>query len=185
MIASLVLAALIAHPAAYRIDPATGEAGFDLKATMHTVHGSTASVAGEVRVEPERDGALALSGRIEIGAASLATGNAKRDATMHAKSLLVASYPTIIFEPERFVPAGPEEPGVASSGTLSGRLTIRGQTRAQSMHASLSRRGERIVASGTFDVAWAEFGVPDPSFFVVRIESAAHARFRAEFVPVP
>jgi hypothetical protein len=53
------------------------------------------------------------------------------------------------------------------------------------MTATLTPRGERIEASGTFDVRWAEFGVPDPSFFVVRIESVAHAHFRATFAPVP
>jgi len=48
----------------------------------------------------------------------------------------------------------------------------------------LTPRGERIEAAGEFDVAWADFGIPDPSFFVVRIEKVAHARFRATFVPV-
>ena len=31
----------------------------------------------------------------------------------------------------------------------------------------------------------ATFGVPDPSFFVVRVEKVAHAHFRATFVPLP
>jgi len=185
MIATFLLSALIAQPSVYRINPAACEAGFDLKATMHTVHGSTESVAGEVRVEPDEAGVLKLSGRIEIGAASIETGNEKRDATLRGKSLLVSSFPTIVFEPERFTPSGPATPDGSIPGALLGRLTLRGQTRVQSMAATLAPRGDRIVAVGTFDVAWAEFGVPDPSFFVVRIESKAHARFRAEFVPVP
>ena len=185
MVATLILAALIANATAYRIDPATGEAGFDLKATMHTVHGSTGGVTGEVRVEPEAEGVLKLSGRIEIDAASLDTNNDKRDATLHGKSLLVASFPKIVFEPERFVPKGPPGADGAMSGTLGGRLTIRGVTREQEMTATLTPRGNRIAASGTFDVAWPEWGVPDPSFFVVRIERVAHAHFRAEFVPLP
>jgi hypothetical protein len=51
--------------------------------------------------------------------------------------------------------------------------------------ATLAPQGDRVVASGTFDVAWADFGVPDPSFSIFRINPVAHARFRAEFVPVP
>jgi hypothetical protein len=58
-------------------------------------------------------------------------------------------------------------------------------TREQEMTTTLTPRGNRIAASGTFDVAWPEFGVPDPSFFVVRVERVAHAHFRAEFVPLP
>jgi len=183
MLATLILSALVAQATAYRINPAASEAGFDLKATMHTVHGLTTRVTGGVRVEPADASTLKVSGKIEIGAASIATGNEKRDATLHGTSLLVSSFPTIVFAPERFVPSGPEGADGTTSGTLTGRLTIRGQTRPQAMTVTLAPRGERIVASGTFDVPWAEFGIPDPSFFVVRIESVAHARFRAEFVP--
>jgi len=185
VVASLLLAALVTQAATFRIDTSACEAGFDLKATMHTVHGSTTHLTGELRVEPEDSGALKLSGKISIDAASLATGNDKRDATMHSKSLLVASFPTIEFEPDRFTPSGP--PGVdgAVPGTVSGRLTIRGRTRAQEIAATLARHDTRIRASGTFDVAWTEFGVPDPSFFVVRIEKSAHAHFRADFVLTP
>jgi polyisoprenoid-binding protein YceI len=151
---------------------------------MHTVHGVTTSVAGDVRAEPETDGTLRLSGRIEIGTASLRTGNEKRDATMHGKTLLVASFPAIVFEPERFTPSGPETAAGSIAGLLVGRLTIRGQARAQTISATLAANGDRIDASGTFDVAWQEFGIPDPSFFVVRIERVAHASFRATFVPL-
>ena len=185
MVTTLLVAALIAQATAYRIDPAACVAGFDLKATAHTVHGTTANVTGEVVVTPEAADALKLSGKISIGAASLGTENVKRDATMHSKSLLVASFPTIDFEPERFTPLGPPTVAGSIAGTLTGRITIRGQTKAQTMSATLTPRGDRVVASGTFDVPWAEFGVPDPSFFVVRIEKVAHAHFNATFVPVP
>jgi polyisoprenoid-binding protein YceI len=185
VLAALLVTALVAGPSAYRIDPAASEAGFDLKATMHTVHGSTNEVHGEVRVEPEGSLALKLSGRIEIGAASIDTGNDKRDATLHGKTLLVASFPTLVLEPERFVPSGPAGADGSMTGTLTGRFTLRGKTKAISIAAALAPKAGRIAASGTFDVRWAEFEIPDPSFFVVRIEDTAHAHFRAEFVWEP
>jgi polyisoprenoid-binding protein YceI len=185
VIVSLVLSALIVQAGTYTIDPERCEAGFDLKATMHTVHGSTKGVAGQVRVEPEDSGTLRLSGRIEIDAASLDTDNDKRDATLKGKTLLVGTYPKIVFEPERFVPAGSPGADGTISGTLAGRLTIRGKTQPAQMRAALTPTGHHIAVSGTFDVPWADFGIPDPSFFVVRIEPVAHARFRADFVPLP
>jgi polyisoprenoid-binding protein YceI len=185
VLAPFILAAILTQPAAFRVDAAAAEAGFDLKATMHTVHGVTKGVTGEIRAEPGQDGTLKLTGRIEINAGSLATGNDRRDATMHGKTLLVSSFPSIVFEPERFVPSGPASDGGTLGGTLSGRLTIRGQVLRQSMSASLTPLGPRISVSGTFDVAWADFGIPDPSFFVVRIEPTVHAHFRADFVPIP
>ena len=184
MVTTLILAVLVTQATAYRIDPAAAKAGFDLKATAHTVHGTTTAVSGEVEVTPEATGALKLSGKISIGAAALATGNDKRDATMHTKSLLVGSFPTIDFAPERFVPSAPAAADGSVKGKLTGRITIRGETKPQTIAASLARKGDRIEASGTFDVTWADFGVPDPSFFVVRIEKVAHAHFHATFVPV-
>jgi len=183
VLATLVLSALVAQATAFRIDPATAEAGFDLKATAHTVHGTTTSVSGGVRVEPAADGSLVLSGKIEIGAAWLRTGNDRRDATMHEKSLLTASFPTIVFAPARFAPAGPAGADGATAGALEGRITIRGQTRPLTIAATLAPRGDRIETTGTFDVHWADFGVPDPSFFIVKIENVAHAHFRATFAP--
>ena len=134
---------------------------------------------------PGEAGALTFSGKISVAAATLDTGNDKRDRTLHSKSLLVASFPTIDLVPETFTPSGPPSADGSIAGALAGRLTLRGQTREQTMAVTLAPKDGRIVASGTFDVAWLEFGVPDPSFFVVRVEKVAHARFRAEFVPVP
>lgn len=185
MLAALLLTALVAHPATYRIDAGACEAGFDLKATAHTVHGSTTRVAGEVGVSPGEAGVLTFSGTISIGAAELKTGNDRRDATMHSKSLLVATFPTIDLAPERFTPSGATTRPGSMAGTLTGRLTIRGRTRPQTIAVTLTPENGRIVASGTFDVSWLEFGVPDPSFFVVRVEKVAHAHFRATFVPLP
>jgi polyisoprenoid-binding protein YceI len=185
VVAAWILAALVAQTTTYRIDSAAAEAGFALKATLHTVHGTTAGVTGEVRVEPADAGALNLSGKIEIDASSLATGNEKRDATMHGTSLLVPSYPAIVFVPERFVPGGPPDAGGGVAGALTVRLTIRGQTRSCAMAATFAPKAGRIVATGAFDVVWADFGIPDPSFLFVRIDKSAHAHFHAEFVPVP
>ena len=185
MVTTLMLSAFIAQATAYRINPAASEAGFDLKATMHTVHGVTKRVSGEIHAELEGDGGLRITGRIEIDAATLVTGNDKRDATMHGKSLLVPSFPSIVFSPAHFSTSGAAADGAPVSGTLTGQLTIRGKTRSQSMAVTLTPQGGRISVAGTFDVAWADFGIPDPSFFVVRIEDTAHAHFRADFVPLP
>lgn len=184
-IAALIVSALLAQPGAYRIDPASSEAGFDLKATMHTVHGKTSNLSGEVRVTPAADGTIAVAGSIEIEAAALATGNKRRDATMREKSLAVAQFPTIVWTPERFTPSGPPDATGASAGSLTGQLTIRGRTRPHSMSVTFAARGNRIVGTGTFDVVWADFGIPDPSFAFIRIERVAHAHFRAEFIPLP
>jgi polyisoprenoid-binding protein YceI len=170
---SLLLA--VALETVYRVNPAKADAGFDLKATLHTVHGQTNQVKGEVRVREEADGVLSLSGTIEIVAATLDTGNSSRDKTMRNDSLAVEQYPVISLQPARYDP---------KSGTLTGALTIRGVTKPTTIAAKLTPQGDRILATGTFDVPWLDFGVPDPSFAIVRVEKIAHAHFSAEFVRV-
>lgn len=186
MIAAMLLAVLVSGPTAFRVNPAQAEAGFDLKATLHTVHGKTTRVSGEVRAVPGDGGALAFSGTIEVAAATLDTANAKRDAKMRGDCLAVDRFPALVFEPERFAPGpAPVAADGATAGTLTGRLTIRGVTKPAALAVTLKPSGGGIVVEGTFDVAWADFGVPDPSFLFVRIDPVAHARVRAEFVPVP
>src|SRR6185503_4105432 len=65
----------VALETVYRVNPAKADAGFDLKATLHTVHGHTNQVKGEVRVQDGPGGVLTLSGKIEVVAATLDTDN--------------------------------------------------------------------------------------------------------------
>jgi polyisoprenoid-binding protein YceI len=183
VIATLLLAAIVAQPTTYRVDPKKAEAGFDLKATLHTVHGTTAQVSGEIHAVPEDGGGLALHGRIEVDAASLDTGNGKRDATLHGTSLEAPRYPKIVLEPERFLPSDPPAADGSVRGKLTGRLTIRGTSEPVTIEATLTPQGTALIAAGTFDVTWAHFGIPDPSFLFVHIEPVAHARFRVTFLP--
>ena len=185
MLAILALAALVGAPTTFRINPAAAEAGFDLKATAHTVHGRTSRVVGEVTVTPEGSGALTLSGWVEVDAGTLDTGNARRDGKMRAESLAVDRFPALRFEPSRFEPSSTAGQGEHTEGRLTGRLKIRGVDRPVTLSVRLSLQGGRILAEGTFDVRWADYGVPDPSVFVLRVDPVAHARFRVEFAPVP
>jgi len=172
-VTALLLA--VALETVYRVNPAKAEAGFDLKATLHTVHGSTNQVKGEVRAREEAEGVLALSGKIEVVAATLDTGNSSRDKKMRGESLAVEQYPVLSLAPERFDP---------KTGTLTGALTIRGVTKPTTIAAKLETKGDRILVTGTFDVPWLDFGVPDPSFAIVSVAKIAHAHFSAELVRV-
>jgi len=175
MLASLLLAASAAAASTYSVDPARAEAGFALQATMHTVHGTTSKVAGRVTATGDPGGARELSGRIEIDAASLDTANSKRDETLHGTTLAVSRYPKIVFVPERFTPSGPLAPDGTLSGTISGQMTLRETTHPVAIAATLHESAAAIDVDGTFDVAWPEYGLPDPSFLFVHVAKIAHA----------
>lgn len=185
MLAPLVLAALVAAPTTFRIDAAHAGAGFELDATLHTVHGKTSGVSGQVAATPAPDGSLTFEGKIEIDAKSIVTGNDRRDATMHDSCLDVARHPSFLLEPESFVPSAAAPGGGSVAGTIKGRLTIRGVTRPTTIAATLTPAGDGIDTEGTFDVAWADYKIPDPSFLFVRLKPVLHAHFFARFVPAP
>lgn len=164
---------------AYRIDPGKAQILFYLGATMHTVHGSTRRVHGEVVVESASERSLAVSGVVRIEAADLQTGNARRDRTMREHSLAVARHPEIVFQPRRLTP----QRG-ASAFDLAGDLTIRGVTRPAVVSVEIEPRGDRLEVRGGTDVRWSEFQVPDPSFLFVSIDEIARVRFEIELVPI-
>lgn len=166
----------------YRIDPSTARVRFELPATLHTVHGRSDEVAGTVVLRAGEDG-YELEGSVRIPAASLDTGNARRDRKMRSESLLAAVHPDILFEPRRLRAARtePSVPGRASF-LLEGELSVRGVSRPVAVRVEVSDDGGRLLVDGETELAWADFGVPDPSFLLVRIARRLTVRIHVELV---
>jgi polyisoprenoid-binding protein YceI len=164
---ALVLAALPAAAAerTLRLDPAKSEIAFTLGATLHTVEGTARLRSGEIRFDPESGEA---SGRIVVATASADTGNQGRDRDMHAKVLESARYPEIAFTPEAI--SGTFDPGGASHLTLRGRLEIHGASHPLSLDVAVEAEGARLTARTAFAVPYVEWGMKDPSKFVLRVE---------------
>jgi polyisoprenoid-binding protein YceI len=167
----------------YRIERSSARVGFDLPATMHTVHGTTADVTGEITlVEASADG-FVLSGRIDVRAGSLDTGNERRDRKMHDESLAVAAHPNLSFRPKK-LSAGKRDPA-GSARTLydlTGTLEIRGASKSVVIPVAVETKAGRVHVEGRLDVTWSDFGVPDPSVFLLRVDPIARAFFQIELV---
>lgn len=193
--ASGLLAALLARGGAaqaglpleegvvYRIDPATARVRFELPATLHRVHGRSDEVSGAVLLRRGEDG-YDLEGSVRIPAVSLHTGNARRDRRMLAESLLAAVHPDILFEPRR-LRALESEPAVPGRGSfrLEGDLSVRGVSRPVALRLEVASAGGRLLVDGETELAWADFGVPDPSFLLVRIAKRLSVGIHVELVP--
>jgi polyisoprenoid-binding protein YceI len=172
---------LLRPGAAFRIHPQGSEVGWEVGATMHTVRSSTRAVSGEARVVGVRDDAWDLGGRLEIDAASFKTGNARRDRTLHETSLDVKKHPRIVFAPKALLRTSSwaEDERLA----IEGDLTVRGVTKPLRFPVVVERQGARLVVEGATDLRWADFGVPDPSFLVVRLAPEVRVRARLELRP--
>lgn len=153
---------------------------------MHTVKGRTNRVTGVVRGRCAADGSIAFEAgsAIEVEAASLDTGNPRRDRKMREESLGTATNPTIAFVPERAAPAvlPPGKPG-ALAWEVHGRLKIRGVERGARAVVTTITDGGALVVDGTFEVVWGDFSVPDPSVLFLRVQPSATAWFRLRLGP--
>jgi polyisoprenoid-binding protein YceI len=124
----LVLLFVLALPAlapasTWELDPAHTGVQFAIRHLMvTTVRGRFDTVKGTVNVD-EADPAKS-SVTAEIDAASINTGNAKRDAHLREPDFLdAAKYPKITFVSKSVAPAGPNK------WTVSGDLTLHGVTK--------------------------------------------------------
>jgi len=174
------------HIARYRIDPGASSAGFTLGATLHKVIGAGGKMSGDLTLEASGPELWKLGGEVNVEAGSIDTGNLKRDFKMHNSTLEVTRYPLLRFLPATAAGALPE--GLRNETgpfplTLTGRLEIRGLAREVSLTAQVSFRGARVIVDGTFPLSYLDWGVPDPSVFMLRVDKVVEAKFHLEGIP--
>jgi len=137
---------------------------FNLKATAHEVNGVLALEAGQIRFDSATG---AASGQITIDLRRAETGNSLRDREMHKTVLETERYPQIVFRPERL------EGVVADSGisnvVVLGTVVVHGDEHKLRLPARIKVDDERVSAEVTFGVPYVEWGLHNPSFFVLRV----------------
>lgn len=146
----------------FAIVPALSRVGFDAKSTLHDFSGVTSSVEGELTVNLAHPGDRP-AGTITAEAATLDTGLAGRDEDMR-QTLAVDRYPTILFEWTGFVASTVDPEARTITGTATGELTIRGQTREVSMLVRVSvDASKRVIIDGETSIRLSDFGVSPPT----------------------
>ncbi len=169
---ALLLAALVLGGAApadaaetvLHVDPATSQVTFTLGATAHTVHGTFKLKAGDLRFDPATG---AVSGAIVVDATSGQTGNSSRDRKMHAEVLESAKFPDVVFTVAKV--EGVEGPG-RHDARVTGTIAIHGASHELTVPMKVVLDGNGVEASGTFRIPFVEWGMKDPSVFVLRVE---------------
>jgi polyisoprenoid-binding protein YceI len=166
-IAMLMLVPVGASAAAervLRVDPEESSVTFRLRATLHTVNGSFAVRATALRFDADSG---ILAGEIVVDAASGETGNGKRDRKMHAKVLESGAHPGIVFRLGSFT--GKLEPPSRSRIEVSGVLELRGDSHDLTVPVEVSFEGTTVRAESSFTVPYVDWGLPDPSSFLLRV----------------
>lgn len=156
------------------LDPSKTEITFTLKATMHTVHGEAAAPPGSLVLD---DANGTMAGEIAIDATSAGTGNTKRDRKMHARVLRSSDFSEISLRAERL------EGELAHEGsnrvTLHGHVKLLGQAHEIAIPLQVDITGESFVAVGEFEIPYVDWGLEDPSTFVLWVAKVVGVKFSA------
>lgn len=161
--------ALRAQEIAVDLDPAATKIDFTLAATMHTVHGTLKLKSGHIRVDPSTG---KTSGTIVVDAISADTENSSRDKKMHGEILESAKFPEIIFTPNQV--KGPLNEIFAQQRAAQvevlGVFRLHGQNHDATLTISVQPgAGGRVDASASFPVPYVNWGLKNPSTFILRV----------------
>jgi polyisoprenoid-binding protein YceI len=171
VILSVVCFVTTARPAPARadsvsinLDPAQSTVGFTLGAFLHTPKGTFALKQGAIAFDSATGQA---SGNVVVDLASGQSGDAKRDANMRNNVLQVQTYPFAVFTASRV--QGKLVAGTRSALDVDGMLAIHGGSHAMTLHVMVDTKGANITATTQFSVPYVQWGMKDPSTFLLHV----------------
>ena len=166
------------------VEPAVSFAGFRVNEVLgggigdFTAVGRTADVAGSI----ELSGTALVAATVEVTMSTLRTDNGSRDGQVR-RALNTNEFPLATFtlvEPVE-LPAGMAE-GEAFAGSAQGDLTIKGVTNRVTFALEAQLADDTIVAVGSSEVAFSDYGVTAPSApIVVSVEDHGVMEFQLYF----
>jgi polyisoprenoid-binding protein YceI len=162
------------EPLALQLDAKRSRVEFTLGATLHEVKGSLRVSEGSIRFEPQGG---AASGRVVIDATSAATGNESRDRDMHGKVLESARFPRIVLAVEQV--EGAFQRTGRSELRLRGTLELHGASHPVTIPVVATVKGDSVTATGSLTVPYVEWGLHDPSTFVLRVAKQVRVTVQA------
>jgi polyisoprenoid-binding protein YceI len=163
----------------FELDPQQSKVSFTLDGNLHTVHGSFQVKSGAVRIDASTSTA---SGLVVVDATSGDSGSKGRDRKMNKDILESGKYPEITFAPHHIAGLVPQ--GGKTQVTIAGDLTIHGQPHEVSITVPVEVRAGQAVADLVFIVPYVQWGMKNPSAFILRVsdkvEIEVHAVGRME-----
>ena len=108
-----------------------------------------------------------MGGSIAVDAASGQSGNAKRDGKMASDELKADSFRSVTFSPKHYT--GTLAPSGDSTLTVEGTFTLLGTPHPITVPMKVHREGPAVSATGSFIVPYVQWGLKDPSIFVLRL----------------
>lgn len=159
---------------AVELDPAHTEIKFTLHDPLHTVHGTFQLKSGNIQFDPETGKA---SGEMVIDMTSGASGNGLRDKRMQKDILESPKYPEAVFTPDRV--EGRMAGQGASEIDVHGIFCIHGGNHELTLHLQVQPDGGQYVASTHFTIPYVQWGMKNPSNFLLKVDDKVELDVRA------
>jgi polyisoprenoid-binding protein YceI len=181
VVTTLLLVACLASPSAlsaletvFEVNPAQSHVDFTLPSLLHTTHGTFRIKRGHLRLESTNG---VVSGECVVDATSGDSGNHARDHRMHRDVLESDRYPEIIFSPAQV--RGNVDPQGESQVEVDGTFTIHGTSHPMTATAVIRMAGDSFTVSTHFLVPYIQWGMHDPSTFVLKVGKQVEINFQA------
>jgi polyisoprenoid-binding protein YceI len=179
-IALLVVAAALsanvaqAQQRTFTLDPAQTKVSFSVDSTLHTVHGDFRLKRGTIQFDNSTG---AASGELVVDSASGESGSEGRDKRMHKDILESPKYSDIVFTPQHV--KGTVADDGKSTVEVEGVLSMHGKSRPVAMPLDVQLENGAGSADGTFSVKYQEWGMKNPSTFILRVNDTVHIHVHA------
>lgn len=158
----------------FTLDPAQTKINFTVDSTLHTVHGDFHLKRGSIQFDSATGQA---AGELVVDSASGVSGSDGRDKKMHKDVLESPKYSDIVFTPQHIKGA------VAAEGKsqieVEGTLTMHGKSRPATMLLAVQLQDGAGSADGSFTVKYQEWGMKNPSTFILRVSDKVEIHVHA------
>jgi polyisoprenoid-binding protein YceI len=170
----LLPVSLAAQQKTFTLDPAQSKVNFTVDSTLHTVHGDFRLKRGSIQFDNVTGQA---AGEIVVDSTSGQSGSDGRDKKMHKDILESPKYSDIIFAPQHI------KGTVAAEGKsqieVEGMLTMHGKSKPATLPLAVQLQGGAGTADGSFTVKYLEYGMKNPSTFILRVSDKVEIHVHA------
>jgi len=173
--AMLLVSASRAQETVVNLDPAQTKIEFTVDSTLHTVHGTFKLRSGTIRFDPSTGKA---GGSIVVDATSGDSDSKGRDKKMHQEILESSKFPDVTFTPNRV--QGTVARAGNSNVQVFGVFRLHGQDHDLTLNVSVTPgSGGRMQATTDFGVPFIDWGLKDPSTFILHVNKMVNVHISA------
>ena len=151
----------------FTVNPDASQVAFSLGGNGHHVTGTFHVQSGSIDFDRK---AQSISGSVVVSAASGDSGDKGRDKNMHNSVLDVEHYADVSFVPKSY--QGTIAPTGDSTLQVSGIFTLHGTPHDLTVPMQIHIDGATLTAKTQFQVPYVQWGLKDPSIFVLKVAKA-------------